>query len=92
MRLHPLTVFMASMMNVRCFCRLVLTEAIGRRRYNVKMWKMFSDCFNCMPICAVIDNKILCMHGGLSPDLHDLEKINHLIRPTEVPDDGNFER
>jgi serine/threonine-protein phosphatase PP1 catalytic subunit len=41
-----------------------------------------------MPIAALIDNKIFCMHGGLSPELHDLEKINHLIRPTEVPDEG----
>jgi len=59
-----------------------------KRRYSVKVWKWFSDCFNCMPICAVIDNKILCMHGGLSPDLVDLDRINRIVRPTEVPDEG----
>jgi diadenosine tetraphosphatase ApaH/serine/threonine PP2A family protein phosphatase len=40
---------------------------IGKRKYNLKLWKAFSDVFNTMPVCALIDDKILCMHGGLSP-------------------------
>lgn len=47
-----------------------------KRRYNVKIWKEFGLCFNVLPVCAVVDDKILCMHGGLSPDLNDLEIIN----------------
>jgi serine/threonine-protein phosphatase PP1 catalytic subunit len=47
-----------------------------KRRYNVKIWKEFGLCFNVLPVCAVVDDKILCMHGGLSPDLNDLEVIN----------------
>ena len=41
-----------------------------------------------MPICAIIDEKIFCTHGGLSPDLHSLEQIRRFPRPTEVPDQG----
>ena len=37
-----------------------------KRRYNVKMWRTFTECFNCLPIAAIIDEKILCMHGGLA--------------------------
>ena len=47
-----------------------------KRRYNVKIWKEFGLCFNVITVCAVVDDKILCMHGGLSPDLNDLEVIN----------------
>lgn len=59
-----------------------------KRRYNVKVWKLFVGVFNCMPIAAVIDDKILCMHGGLSPELLSVEQINKINRPTDVPDSG----
>ena len=42
---------------------------IGKNRYNIKLWKTFIDCFNCMPVAAIIEDKILCMHGGISPEL-----------------------
>ncbi|XP_065861805.1 serine/threonine-protein phosphatase PP1 isozyme 3-like isoform X2 [Euphorbia lathyris] len=59
-----------------------------KRRFNVRLWKMFTDCFNCLPVAALIDDKILCMHGGLSPDLHNLNQIRNLPRPTSVPESG----
>ncbi|KAK1364930.1 Serine/threonine-protein phosphatase [Heracleum sosnowskyi] len=37
---------------------------------------------------ALIDDKILCMHGGLSPDLVNLDQIRNLPRPTAIPDTG----
>ncbi|GER49585.1 serine/threonine-protein phosphatase PP1 [Striga asiatica] len=45
-------------------------------------------CFNCLPVAALIDEKILCMHGGLSPDLTDMDQIRNLPRPTDIPDSG----
>ncbi|KAJ3205860.1 Serine/threonine-protein phosphatase pp1 [Entophlyctis luteolus] len=59
-----------------------------KRRYNIKLWKTFTDCFNCLPIAAIIDEKILTMHGGLSPDLQSMEQIRRLMRPTDIPDTG----
>lgn len=47
-----------------------------------------TDVFNCLPVAALIDDKVLCMHGGLSPELTNLEQINKIIRPTDVPDRG----
>ena len=47
-----------------------------------------TDAFNCLPVSALIDERILCMHGGLSPNLTSLDQINKIIRPTEVPDTG----
>ena len=46
------------------------------------------DAFNCLPICALIEEKIFCMHGGLSPQLKSIEMIKHIQRPTEIPDSG----
>jgi len=59
-----------------------------RERYSIKLWKSFNDCFNCLPLGAIIEDKILCIHGGLSPDLKTLEQIRRIVRPTEIPDAG----
>lgn len=59
-----------------------------KERYSHKLWKKFTECFNCLPIAALIDGKILCMHGGLSPDLQSLDQIRAIHRPTDVPDSG----
>jgi serine/threonine-protein phosphatase PP1 catalytic subunit len=55
-----------------------------KRRYNLKLWKTFTDLFNCMPVAALIGEKIFCMHGGLSPDLNSMEQIRRIRRPTGV--------
>jgi len=59
-----------------------------KRRYNVRLWKTFTNTFNCLPITAVIDDKIFCMHGGLSPQLKSFEQIRRIARPTEIPEKG----
>jgi diadenosine tetraphosphatase ApaH/serine/threonine PP2A family protein phosphatase len=67
MNVHQLTGSMDFMMNV------MHSNILGKRRYTIKLWKTFTDCFNCLPVAALIDEKILCMHGGLSPELSNLE-------------------
>jgi serine/threonine-protein phosphatase PP1 catalytic subunit len=67
-------------------CKFIII--IGRRRYNIKLFKLFTVMFNWMPVAAIIDNKIFCVHGGISPDLVTIENILKLTRPTEVPTSG----
>ena len=59
-----------------------------KRRYSVKLWKIFTDLFNCLPIAACIDDKIFLVHGGISPYLTSLEDITRIRRPTDVPEQG----
>jgi serine/threonine-protein phosphatase PP1 catalytic subunit len=59
-----------------------------KRRFGIKLWKTFTDCFNCLPCAAVIDEKIFFMHGGLSPELTSLDQVKRIVRPTDVPDTG----
>jgi serine/threonine-protein phosphatase PP1 catalytic subunit len=61
-----------------------------KRRYSIKIWKTFVEVFNCFPVCASIDDKILCMHGGLSPELNTLDQLNKVIRPTDIPEQGKI--
>lgn len=59
-----------------------------KRRFGIKLWKTFTDCFNCLPCAAIIDEKIMCMHGGLSPELTTMDQVKRIMRPTDVPDTG----
>jgi len=59
-----------------------------KRRYNVRIWKSFTELFNYLPVAAIIDDKILCMHGGLSPELKNIQNISEISRPTDIPDTG----
>ena len=59
-----------------------------KRRYSIKLWKQFTDVFNVMPVAAVVADKIFCVHGGLSPELTDLDQIKKIQRPTPIPDTG----
>jgi len=59
-----------------------------KRKYNLKIWKMFTDMFNWLPVAALIDDKIFCVHGGLSPELNTIDQLTKITRPTEVPSTG----
>jgi len=73
------------------------TESISRMygfydeckwRYSIKLWKSFVDLFNCLPVAAIVEEKILCMHGGISPDLKHLDQIRNIKWPTDIPEAG----
>lgn len=59
-----------------------------KKRVTVKAWKHFCDAFTYMPFSALIESRILVTHGGLGPELVNIEDINKIKRPCEVPDEG----
>lgn len=61
---------------------------IGKSHYNVGIWRAINEMFDCLPFSAVIEDKILCVHAGLSPELQSLEQLKSIPRPTEIPDAG----
>jgi serine/threonine-protein phosphatase PP1 catalytic subunit len=59
-----------------------------KRRYSVKLWKIFTSCFNTLPVAAIIEERIFCCHGGLSPSLLNMDDIRNIVRPTDIPEKG----
>jgi len=59
------------------------------RKYgSLNVWRYCTDVFDCLALAAIIDDKILCVHGGLSPNINAIDEIRSLERKQEVPHDG----
>lgn len=55
------------------------------RKYgNAHVWKYFTDLFDYLPLTALVDGQIFCLHGGLSPSIDTLDHIRALDRLQEV--------
>jgi serine/threonine-protein phosphatase 2A catalytic subunit len=48
-----------------------------------EVWKYFMDLFDFLPLCALVEKKIFCLHGGLSPHIKNLDDIKLLDRKQE---------
>nr|CAI5828159.1 unnamed protein product [Callosobruchus analis] len=57
---------------------------------NVNAWKYCCSVFDLLTVAAIIDEKIFCVHGGLSPDIKTLDQIRLLERNQEIPHKGAF--
>jgi len=59
-------------------------------KYNASVWKNFMQVFDLLPVAAIVDQQILCVHGGLSPKITRLDGINKIIRDQEVENGTPF--
>ena len=59
------------------------------RKYgNANVWKYFTDLFDYLPLTALVEDQIFCLHGGLSPSIDLLDHIKSLDRIQEIPHEG----
>ncbi|KAF7357822.1 Serine/threonine-protein phosphatase [Mycena venus] len=59
------------------------------RKYgSSQVWTYFTDMFDLLALSCVIDDRIFCVHGGLSPSIHSIDQIKVMDRFREVPHDG----
>ncbi|KAK1938269.1 Serine/threonine-protein phosphatase 2B catalytic subunit beta isoform [Phytophthora citrophthora] len=62
-----------------------------RAKYGISAYYHFLSCFQSMPVAGLLSTsrgKILCVHGGLSPELKTIEDIQAIDRRREIPTDG----
>ncbi|KAH7103751.1 Metallo-dependent phosphatase [Auriculariales sp. MPI-PUGE-AT-0066] len=57
---------------------------------SATVWKACCSVFDYLNLAAIIDGTVLCVHGGLSPDIRTLDQIRVLSRAQEIPHEGAF--
>lgn len=57
---------------------------------NPSVWRACCNVFDSLNLAAIIDSSILCVHGGLSPDIRTLDQVRTISRAQEVPHEGPF--
>ena len=55
---------------------------------NREIWERFCKTFDYLPLAAIINSSVFCVHGGLSPSLQTVEQIKKISRPTKIPEKG----
>ncbi|KAJ3302121.1 Serine/threonine-protein phosphatase 4 catalytic subunit [Kappamyces sp. JEL0829] len=59
------------------------------RKYgSVNVWRYCCEIFDYLSLSALIDDKIFCVHGGLSPSVNTLDQVRIIDRKQEVPHEG----
>jgi len=65
-------------------------EECQKKYGNNNAWKYCTDLFDYLPLGALVDGKVLCIHGGLSPDIKSIDQIRLIDRINEIPHEGPF--
>ncbi|KAB1203016.1 Serine/threonine-protein phosphatase BSL1 [Morella rubra] len=60
--------------------RLECIERMGEND-GIWAWTRFNQLFNYLPLAALIEKKIICMHGGIGRSINSVEQIEKLERP-----------
>lgn len=57
-------------------------------KYDQVIYEDFIETFYEMPLCALVGQRIFCVHGGISPEVISIDELRKLEKPYEFPTSG----
>lgn len=55
---------------------------------SASVWRYCTEVFDYLALAALVDGKVFCVHGGLSPSVQSIDRIRWIDRKQEVPHEG----
>ena len=65
-------------------------EECQQKYGNASVWKACCQVFDFLVLGALVNGTVLCVHGGLSPEIRTLDQIRVIARAQEIPHEGAF--
>jgi len=65
-------------------------EECLRKYGSVNVWRYCTEIFDYLSLSALVEDRVFCVHGGLSPAISTLDQIRTIDRKQEVPHDGSM--
>ncbi|KAL5611972.1 hypothetical protein BROUX41_000462 [Berkeleyomyces rouxiae] len=65
-------------------------EECQQKYGNASVWKACCHVFDFLVLAAIVDGDVLCVHGGLSPEIRTIDQVRVVARAQEIPHEGAF--